>query len=146
VKGRTGDGIELRTTATEFWCRLDGNPFHVRRARRAAIQWASGTGLSMERVDDVALAVNEALTNSVQHAYPGARGPVWLDGHVAVGQVRMVVTDHGHWRPSGGRHHHGRGLRLVHALADHAHLERGDDATTITMVWNLTDFRLWSDN
>lgn len=53
-------------------------------------------------VDDIGLAVYEALANVIEHAYPaGAAHPVF-DLHVQceVDMLTVVVADHGRWKPA----------------------------------------------
>ncbi|WIX76693.1 ATP-binding protein [Amycolatopsis carbonis] len=50
--------------------------------------------------------------------------------------VTVTVTDHGQWRPQPAPDpRRGRGLPLIHLLADHAEITPTDHGTTITMTW-----------
>ena len=82
----------------------DALPQEVARLRAAAGTFASRRGASDALVDDVRLAVTEALSNVVMHAYPG--GPGRLDTRAnadpASGLVTFSVRDYGigfHPRP-----------------------------------------------
>jgi serine/threonine-protein kinase RsbW len=63
--------------------RLVALPEHVAGARRAVTIYARAQG--MEDTTDLALAVSEAVTNAVQHAYPD---------HGSPGEVRITVQRH----------------------------------------------------
>jgi serine/threonine-protein kinase RsbW len=106
------------------------------RARLAA--WARGLGLSADAVDDIVLATHEALANIADHAYPDGAGDAELDAACVDGEIRVVVRDHGRWRPpvtgSGWR---GRGLVLIRGLAEHVDVQRADAGTIIAMRWRL---------
>jgi serine/threonine-protein kinase RsbW len=85
-------------------------------------------------VHAVALAVSEAVTNAVVHAYSDAALPgdveIFAQRHLDDG-LEVVVSDYGHGllpRPdSPGM---GVGLPLLATLADHFEIERGDSGGT----------------
>lgn len=73
------------------------------------------------RTDDVLLAVNEAVSNAVRHAYPGGSGTVDLDLSDEDDAVIVVVRDqgrgpHGHDDSAGS----GFGIEIMQAVADSA--------------------------
>ncbi len=133
------DQCDMSTNAAAFCHQLRADPTQLRPARHAITRWATCTGLGTDQVGDLTFAVSEALSNSIEHAYPAEDGLIWVDAHVAGGQVRVIVSDHGHWRiPDTDPGSRGRGLSVICAITDHAHLEHGEGATTVTMVWNLS--------
>lgn len=71
---------------------------------------------------DIRTAVSEACNNVVQHAYPGAEGPLEVDVSVAENRLDVVVRDRGCGvRPlisSAVDGRFGLGLPLIHALAE----------------------------
>ncbi|MDX6647244.1 MAG: serine/threonine-protein kinase RsbW [Miltoncostaeaceae bacterium] len=97
-------------------------PEEIGSLRRALRDWLAGSGAGRDEVEDVSLAVGEALTNAVEHAYPDGQ-----EGELAVrarrerdGVVAVAVRDYGHgdWRtppPGSGR---GCGLGLMQRLMD----------------------------
>jgi serine/threonine-protein kinase RsbW len=95
--------------------------------------------LHEDTAEAVVLAADEAITNAVEHAYPlGTPGTVRL---VATrppcgNGVAVLVQDHGYWRPvpvdPGFR---GRGLLLIHRLADRASVTDSLHGTTVRMCW-----------
>jgi len=95
-----------------------------------------------ERLSSITLAVNEALANSVEHAYvtydrPGSVD-VRADHDEADSVVVVEVADHGRWREPAPDplHLRGRGIPLIKALSDKAVIEKSNRGTKVTMSWN----------
>lgn len=112
------------------------------QARHALARWLADQGLPVARREDLVLAVSEAVTNAVDHAYRDAEAPgdVVIDSgciHAVDGSrwVTVRVIDHGVWRPAprdpGFR---GRGLRMIEACTDWRTIDSGDGGTTVTMT------------
>ncbi|QRP43023.1 ATP-binding protein [Amycolatopsis sp. FDAARGOS 1241] len=108
--------------------------------RYALTGWARTRDLPEALIADLELAAYEALVNSAEHAYPdGTTGTLDLHAHHDDHTVRVTVTDHGQWRPQPAPDPlRGRGLPLIHLLADHADIAPTDQGTVITMAWQLT--------
>lgn len=74
-------------------------PEAVGSTRRAASDFLLAQGIPAPVVDDVRLAVSEALTNVVVHAYRGSDGPgtitVSVSVHRAAGLAEVTVADDG---------------------------------------------------
>ena len=107
----------------------------VVRARLDA--WLAAEGLSDDDRYDLLLAVNEAASNAVEHAYgPGEHGVVHIDAQARPdGSIRVVVTDHGGWRvPPPTLTARGRGLLLMRENVDEVLVDRGAGGTTVTLV------------
>jgi serine/threonine-protein kinase RsbW len=78
-------------------------------------------GVSSELVEDISLAVSEAATNAVVHAYAteGDPGPLVLSARVMDDRVHVVVRDHGRgMTPRPDSPGLGLGLPLMSRLAD----------------------------
>jgi serine/threonine-protein kinase RsbW len=67
----------------------------VPHARRWATDFAAGAGATPETVEAVKLAVSEAVTNVVVHAYPDEPGPVQLTAAAAGDELWVLVADEG---------------------------------------------------
>ncbi|WP_051759838.1 ATP-binding protein [Herbidospora cretacea] len=104
---------------------------HVKRAARLA-------GLSGERLEDLALAVHEAVVNVIEHG--GGRGELtmWHDGAHLVIEVSdekgELTAAHVRAEPppppsKGG----GRGLWLIHQICDEVVISRGAGRSTVSM-------------
>jgi anti-anti-sigma factor len=112
---------------------IDGRLPALRGARRALHTWLEPLDLDPDDVDNLLMAVSEALSNALEHAYPrgsddavapGA-APVTLDAALgADGVLRVTVGDRGRWRrPSPEPGNRGRGLQMMRLLVDTVVLE-----------------------
>jgi anti-sigma regulatory factor (Ser/Thr protein kinase) len=120
--------------------RLPAIPGSVPRLRRNLLAAISGRGFDE---DAVGLAVTEALTNAVRHAYRGSQGPVTLSVRQSADRLVVVVTDQGVGaRSSNARRSSdrgtGMGLPLLHELCAVARVEPGSSGTTVTMSFDMT--------
>jgi anti-sigma regulatory factor (Ser/Thr protein kinase) len=105
-------------------------------ARRTVRGFAITCGLSDERADDLVVAANEMITNSIR--YGGGRGRVslWQDGETVICQVvdsgRMTDPLIGRFAPvpTAGN---GRGLWLAHQLCDLVQLRSSDGGTVVRL-------------
>lgn len=106
-------------------------------ARRAVESWLSGLMSSVEDGAGMALAIGEALANSIQHAYVGARpGAVSIEaGLLAGGVLACSIRDDGRWSPSSatGPARQGRGLSLMAQVTDSMELSRGLTGTVVEL-------------
>jgi serine/threonine-protein kinase RsbW len=70
-------------------------PASIRRARRSVAQFATRCGIGGEALDAIRLAVSEAVTNVVLHAYPDGTGVFHLTAAVAGEELWLLVADDG---------------------------------------------------
>jgi anti-sigma regulatory factor (Ser/Thr protein kinase) len=107
--------------------RMDAEPSSVGRARAAVVQFAERHRLA--RAADVALAVTEAVTNAVVHAYRGdATGQVRVVACAREDGLLVVVRDYGcGMQPNPGSPGAGLGLAVIGALAGEMNIERPED-------------------
>jgi anti-sigma regulatory factor (Ser/Thr protein kinase) len=108
---------------------------HVLRGEMAAI--ARECGLGRERVDDVKLAVSEAVSNAVQHAYRDREpGDITGTAHIEDGVLRIVIADSGiGMTPRPDSPGLGLGLPLIAQLADTVEVISNGDGTEIHMTF-----------
>lgn len=94
-------------------------------------------GLSPERANDVRLAVSEAVTNAVQHAYRDREpGDVWATASVQDDQLHIVIADRGvGMTPRTDSPGLGLGLPLMSQLADSIQVHSTSDGTEIHMTF-----------
>lgn len=98
----------------------DAVPEQVASLRAAVAAFASGAGAPAALIDDVRLAVSEALNNTVVHAYRNAGGRVEVRASVdaAAGVIAIGVRDYGiGCNPRTDSPGIGMGLPLMTALA-----------------------------
>jgi anti-sigma regulatory factor (Ser/Thr protein kinase) len=105
--------------------------------------------LGDDRYNDLLLAVYEALANAAEYAYVDAPRPgiVGVTAAYAEDSDTLVVTvvDRGSWRtPLGDRpaNLRGRGIPLMHALADEATIEGTPTGTEVRLAWFALTNRL----
>ena len=126
--------------AGEWGVKISSDIASLRGIRQCLATWARTTGLSSAAVDDLVLASYEAVANSMEHAYRGRVGDILLSAERKDHHVIVTVTDHGQWlAPSTPSRHRGRGLFLMHELADDAHITVDEDhpGTTVHLRWRL---------
>lgn len=106
--------------------------------RAAVLRWARAVCRSREVVNDIGLAVYEALANVIDHAYSaGAAQPVFdLHAEREADMVTVVVADSGRWKPHGPESAtpwRGRGLLLIEKLAAEVELCPRTSGTLVRM-------------
>lgn len=91
-------------------------------------------------LSDIKLAVTEACTNIVVHAYPDGGGPMGLRASVLDDHVAIVIHDRGRGIvPRADSPGLGLGLPLIATLADSLELGTGEaDETEVRMTFALT--------
>lgn len=89
-------------------------------------------GLSIGGIEDLVLAACEAANNAVEHPQQPQETFFDVSTEIDVGTVTIVVRDHGTWRPPISPGDRGRGLSLMHALADTTVTASGS-GTTVTI-------------
>lgn len=116
------------------------------RVRRLLRVWLQSQGLGPDETWNVVQAVDEAVTNTVRHAYHEAEtpGPVmidcWIQADVTRDRVVVMVTDNGQWRPvSFEDGQPGRGLRLMRACCESVSVEPSPHGTAVTLVSRYVD-------
>lgn len=89
--------------------------------------------------EDLVLAVSEAVTNSIEHAYGfRSESQVLLCGEVVQQEssraVRFTVADEGGWKtPCDSHGLRGRGLSMIEMLVDGLTVDSGEHGTTVCM-------------
>ena len=85
-----------------------------------------------ERVSDVLLAVGEATSNAIEHAYAGEEGPVFVRAAASCSRkyLEIEVSDRGRWRVSTSEER-GRGLMIMRALIENVAVRSGKHGTSI---------------
>ena len=88
-------------------------------ARRALVAVAREAGAEADQLEAVALAVSEALTNAVVHAYPDGSGEILVSAWAANSELVVVIADDGRGlQPHSARSGLGVGLGLIATLSD----------------------------
>jgi len=114
----------------------DSRRLHELRTR--VTRWLTDAGVKPTVIPDVVIALNEAASNSMLHAYSGSttRGHVHVSVAVAGNSVTATVADEGHWRtPADG--HDGRGIELMQSLMNTVQVDRSSDGTRVHLVRSI---------
>jgi anti-sigma regulatory factor (Ser/Thr protein kinase) len=115
-------------------------PESVPHARRALTDLAAAAGAGGERLEEIRLAVSEALTNAVVHAYRDHDGgQIHITAAIASGELWVLIGDDGRglhaWNDSRGL---GIGLSLISGLSDDfAIVTRASGGTEVQMRFDL---------
>ena len=80
---------------TTFEASMPGTPLGVRMVRKELTAIAAGCGMDADGVADVRLAVTEAATNAVMHAYADTAGELTVTATARDGELAIVIGDTG---------------------------------------------------
>ena len=108
-----------------------GQPFEPDRAYRLGDR---STAASLPYVYDtqITLAVNEACTNAIEHAYSPGPAEFEVEASADDGHLTIFVRDAGRWRAPRGRHR-GRGLAIIDAVMEEVEINSGAAGSEIVM-------------
>jgi serine/threonine-protein kinase RsbW len=108
-------------------------------ARRAVSTLADQAGATQEQVGDIRLAVSEALTNVILHAYRDDPGEIHVAAAVIDGELWVLVADDGGGlRSRSDRSGLGLGLSLIAQASDELTIvKRSNGGTELRMRFRL---------
>lgn len=113
-------------------------PASVTELRWAARDFALENGADEGLAGDVMLAVSEAVTNAVKHAYPDCDGEVQLVASRAADKTLVVVVrDTGDGFGPTSSEGLGAGLMLMGECADTLDIDDGPGGVSVRMVFHL---------
>jgi serine phosphatase RsbU (regulator of sigma subunit)/anti-sigma regulatory factor (Ser/Thr protein kinase) len=116
---------------------LTAAPNALREIRRAVGRWLSTAGATAEEAADLLLAVGEACSNVVEHAYGPRGGAISVRMMLSPPDVLVTVSDSGSWRPPRG-HNRGRGTLLMRRCSDELRIEHGLTGTEVFIRRSLS--------
>jgi PAS domain S-box-containing protein len=130
VYRRPPEPLEIDVVAT---------PAQLSDIRGQLTGWLRATGIPDELAGDIVLVVNEACTNSIEHAYrdrPPGRVVVCAE---AKGRgISIRITDFGSWKlPDANPRLRGRGVPLMRAVSGHVTLNGTATGTSVIMTFEL---------
>jgi anti-sigma regulatory factor (Ser/Thr protein kinase) len=120
-------------------------------SRSRVRQWLTGHRWSPAHIEDLVMAVSEAVSNSVEHGYgiSAEEGhPSTLPDHSRVVEVRaqvrtdtdgarrveFTIVDHGRWiEPATGRSNRGQGIRMMRACSEEVVIDPDPAGTTVVL-------------
>jgi len=109
MKGRK----QFTLASTDVRLTLPARPENVAVIRHVLGAFAEALDLPADVVEDMRLAVTEACTNVVRHAYQDELGPIDVVIRPSGDGLELIVIDHG------------RGLSLIAAVAESVKIESG---------------------
>jgi anti-sigma regulatory factor (Ser/Thr protein kinase) len=120
----------------------------VPRAREALSTFARSAGATDDQLDSIRLAVSEATTNVVVHAYDDDSGRIQLDAGLAAGELWVQIADDGlGMRPQIESPGLGFGLSLISQVCDKFEIaKRSSGGLELRMRFALDGGRMnWAD-
>lgn len=96
---------------------LPCRPSTLAPLRRMLRHWLSGVRASPGELQDILVAVSEAATNAIEHAYGPIEASYRVEGWRSGDRVIVTVTDSGSWRERRAVER-GRGTHLMRELMD----------------------------
>jgi anti-sigma regulatory factor (Ser/Thr protein kinase) len=118
----------------------DAAPRRLSDMRHGLAAWLRANSIEEPLAGDILLVVNEACSNSVEHAYRGRRVPgrMRVEAEVRDGQVHICVVDSGSWKtPPADPGTRGRGLLLIRKISDQVDVSGTDGGTSVEMTFRL---------
>lgn len=112
--------------------RLPAVPNSLPSLRRILAQWLQQHEAGPEEQFEITVAVGEAATNAVEHAYGPGDAVFEVDASLINGDVAISVRDFGAWRSPRGAHH-GRGQGIMRSLMDVVEIEPTRHGTEVRM-------------
>ncbi len=128
----TGDAV----TSEPLTIEVPADPRQLPMLRARLDEWLRAASCPGELSERLVLATNEAVTNSIVHAYRGSDlGDVRVTAEVERDRsIRVTVTDQGRWQPAEpGDGAGGRGVLMMQECADRVVIDRSERGTTVSL-------------
>ena len=137
--------LVARSAPAHLHRRLPASPDELVGLRRELRAWFEPSGIARSEAEEMLVAIGEAVTNAIEHAYAG-RPPGLVDvelerceSDAGTARVNVLVRDRGAWRASNGDATRGRGLHLMRAFCPEVDVQRHAHGTEVRMA---RDFKL----
>lgn len=136
--GRPPDDVALLSLRVEtldaphVQLRLPAVPASVGNARRAVQRWLEAQGVAELKIFEVGVALSEAGSNAVEHAYGAADADIEVTARREDDEIVVRVRDWGRWRPARGAFR-GRGMAVMEQLMDAVSVQTESDGTTVEL-------------
>ena len=126
-----------RVEPSEFVHRIwPAHPRQLAPMRAEVRRWLVPYALAGDAEDDMVLAVSEAASNSVEHAYPAAApdAVVELTFWIEASTVCLEITDHGTWQPPAAQPNgRGMGITMMQRLVEFVAIHYDTDGTRVLL-------------
>ena len=113
-------------------------PWSLRDIRVAVRRWLSAVGASPGAVADLLVAVGEACSNAVEHAYGPGGGTVTVHMELQLPDVLATVRDTGRWRRPRSENP-GRGMVFMRNCSDDLRIDPSPTGTNIVIRRHLIE-------
>lgn len=115
-------------------------PESVSEARSSLGAFAAAAGATGEGLDGIRLAVSEAVTNAVMHAYERGPGCIYVTAALTEDEIWVLVADRGRGlNPRASSRGLGVGLALIAQMSDEfAIVKRAGGGTEVRMRFGLS--------
>jgi serine phosphatase RsbU (regulator of sigma subunit)/anti-sigma regulatory factor (Ser/Thr protein kinase) len=124
---RSGEPLTLRERAV---------PSVLRGVRHAVREYLRRAGATDDELADVELAVGEAVSNVIEHAYGPSGGFLEVDMVLEGSTVTASVRDTGDWREARGMNR-GRGTGMMRGLVDAVRVDHDGGGTQVVLTKTL---------
>jgi serine/threonine-protein kinase RsbW len=116
---------------------LKADPGELATARRFVDAAAARFGMRERERYELTFAVNEAVSNAIEHGRPSPEGTIRLHVVEEDGALVFEVRDHGTFAPGppavDGLSERGRGLAFMAATMDEVDVRRSDSGTVVRL-------------
>lgn len=128
--------VELRYAPSEdqreVRASFSADPRELASLRQVLRRWFAENAIGSQDGADLLLAIGEAASNAIEHAYGPGRGTVRVHVRLEEDAVLVEVTDEGRWRDPRGSDR-GRGRSLISSAMDEAQWQIEPGGTTVRM-------------
>lgn len=130
--------VELEAAPKSVRLEIDADASLLAGLRRRVRAWLDARGLGESDRDAIVLALSEACSNAIEHAYRERPGPVGIALEDRSGTIRVRVSDNGTWRAPDEDTTRGRGLQLMRGLMDSAEVTATGRGTDVILELSPT--------
>lgn len=111
---------------------LPALPWSLRDIRLALRRWLSAVDASPRTVADLLIAIGEACSNAVEHAYGPGGGNVMVHLELQTPDILATIRDTGRWRPP-KKEDGGRGTLFMRNCCDDLRIDHGPTGTSVVV-------------
>ena len=126
--------VAAASTAPDFSIRFPAVAEQLAGLRAAIRGWSMRASIPPASTEEIVLAIDEACSNAIEHAYPDGPGELTVELKIRAGDdVEAQIRDEGRWRAEDATSTRGRGTMLMRSLMDTVDIRRSTSGTTIVM-------------
>lgn len=117
----------------DYRCHLVAGAGELAGVRADLRVWLENRGIGTGVATDVILAVDEAISNAIEHAGPAESAPVEVAAQFDHDDLVMLVSDRGAWKERSQRREGGRGFTIMRALVDEVRIETSRSGSRVQL-------------